>query len=179
MNRQVMLYIAMSLDGYIATREDNIDFLSIVETPQEDFGYHNFLQNVDTIIWGRRTYDKVKTLDSQFHHTDKKIYVLSQSRTGSDEHVTYINDVQALVSELQKQPGKNIYCDGGSQVVYELLKHAQIDRLIVSIIPHLLGDGIRLFQDGRPEQTLQFKQSITYPSGLVQLWYDRNEIKGS
>ncbi len=169
----------MSLDGYIASQDDNIDFLSIVETPQEDFGYHDFLQNIDTVIWGRRTYDKVKTLDTQFLHADKKVYVLSQSRSGSDEYVTYIKDIEALITDLKNEPGKNIYCDGGSQVVFELLNASLIDRLIVSVIPHLLGDGIRLFQDGRPEQPLHFKQSITYPCGLVQLWYDRKNVKDS
>ena len=66
MNRKVILYIAMSLDGYIAKHDDNIDFLSIVETPGEDFGYHDFLQNIDTVIWGRRTYDKVKSFGIEF-----------------------------------------------------------------------------------------------------------------
>ncbi|HEY0670132.1 MAG TPA: hypothetical protein VGD22_18270 [Sphingobacteriaceae bacterium] len=46
------------------------------------------------------------------------------------------------------------------------------DRMIISIIPHLLGEGIRLFKDGRPEQGMKFKRSVSYPSGLVQLWYD-------
>ena len=66
------------------------------------------------------------------------------------------------------------HCDGGSEVVFELLKHGLIYRLGISVIPHLLGSGIRLFKDGRPEQKFRFKRSITYPSGLVQLWYDRD-----
>ena len=73
---------------------------------------------------------------------------------------------------MKKQSGKDIYCDGGGEVVFELLKHALIDRLIISVIPHLLGDGIRLFRSGRREQDLKFKKSISFPSGLVQLWYE-------
>lgn len=59
MKRKVILFIAMSLDGYIAKEDGNIDFLSIVDTPEEDFGYNSFLQNIDTVIWGRKTFDKV------------------------------------------------------------------------------------------------------------------------
>lgn len=163
----------MSLDGYIAKEDGDIDFLSIVDTPGEDFGYADFLQGVDTILWGRKTYDKMLSFGIDFPHKDKKVYVLSQSRTGQDENVEYVSNAKALIEQLQQQPGKNIYCDGGGEVVATLLNHALIDQLIVSVIPHLVGSGIRLFKEGRPEQNLKFKRSISYPSGLVQLWYDK------
>lgn len=101
--------------------------------------------------------------------------MISKSRSGKESHVEYKHDVIELLHDLQKQPGKDIYCDGGSEIVFELLKHSLIDRLIVSIIPHLLGSGIKLFKDGSPEQQLSFKSSITYPKGLAQLWYDKKE----
>ncbi|RNI28687.1 dihydrofolate reductase family protein [Rufibacter latericius] len=172
--RQVVLYIAMSLDGYIAKEDDNIDFLSQVERPGEDYGYAAFQQTVDTLIWGRRTYDKVLSMNMpEFMHKDKKCYVLSRSRTGHDENVEfYGGDLKDLVSTLKQQPGKNIYCDGGGEVVAALLNEHLIDKMIVSVIPHLLGSGIRLFKDGRPEEQITLTNSITYPSGLVQLWYD-------
>jgi dihydrofolate reductase len=173
--RNVILYIAMSLDGYIAKEDDNIDFLNSVELPGEDYGYASFLKNVDTIIWGRRTYDVVLSFGTDFPHRDKKVYVISRTRTGKDEYVEYAKDVRLLVENLQQTSGLDIYCDGGSELVFELLKHSLIDRLIVSVIPHLLGNGIRLFKDGRPEQQLKLKQSITFPSGLVQLWYEKKD----
>jgi dihydrofolate reductase len=76
------------------------------------------------------------------------------------------------VKELKQQEGKDIYCDGGAEIVFELLNAKLFDRIIISIIPHLLGEGIRLFKDNNIEQNLQFKRSSSYPSGLVQLWYD-------
>jgi dihydrofolate reductase len=176
-HRKVNLYIAMSLDGYIATEDDNIDFLSQVEVPNEDYGYAEFTSGIDTVIWGRKTYDKVLSFGGDFHHKDKKVWVLSNSRTGKDENVEYFSDLPGLIKKLQAEPGKGIYCDGGAELVFELLNHSLIDRLIVSVIPHLLGGGIRLFKDGRPEQSLVFKRSLTFPSGLVQLWYDKKENK--
>ncbi|MBS9523823.1 dihydrofolate reductase [Litoribacter alkaliphilus] len=162
----------MSVDGYIAKSDDNLDFLQMVERPNEDYGYADHLNNIDTIIWGRRTFDKILKMEGKVPHVDKKIFVVSKSETGKREHAEYHPDAVGLVHYLQSQPGKDIYCDGGAQLVTELLRHQLIDRLIISIIPHLLGDGIRLFKEGNLEQKLIFKRSITYPSGLVQVWYD-------
>jgi dihydrofolate reductase len=177
MSRKVILYIAMSLDGFIATEEDNLDFLSQVESPGEDYGHGNFLQGIDTVIWGRRTFDTVLSFGKGVPYKDKSVYVISRSRSGQKGHAQYAPDVAALIQTLRQEPGKDIYCDGGGEIVFELLRLRLIDRLIVSVIPHLLGSGIRLFKDGRPEQNLRFKRSISYPSGLVQLWYDA-EKKG-
>lgn len=173
--RKVILYIAMSLDGYIAKDEDNSDFLSVVETPGEDYGYAAFQQTVDTLIWGRKTYDKVLSFGIDFPHKNKKCYVLSRSKTGHDENVEYYNgDIKNLIEQMRQKDGKNIYCDGGGELLYELLKHSLIDQMIISVIPHLVGNGIRLFKDKLPEQALKLTQSVTFPSGLVQLWYEKD-----
>lgn len=169
----------MSLDGYIAKKDDSIDFLSVVETPGEDFGYAAFLQEIDTVIWGRKTFDKVLSFGGGVPHTDKKVVVISRSRTGKHEHAEYVADVVELVKRLKAEPGKDIYCDGGAEIVFELLNHQLIDRLIVSVIPHLLGDGIRLFRENNVEQKLQYKKSISFPCGLVQLWYDVKNDSGN
>lgn len=94
------------------------------------------------------------------------------SRTGSDENIGYVSNVVQLVQQLKSQPGKHIYCDGGGGVVATLLKAKLIDRLIISVIPCLVGDGIRLFRDGRPEQGLSLREVKTFPTGLVQMHYD-------
>ena len=164
----------MSLDGYIAKDDGNIDFLSIVDTAGEDYGYADFIENVDTVIWGRKTFDKVLSFGDGVPYKDKKVFVISKSRTGKESHAEYCSDIVGLINMLKSQPGKDIYCDGGGEVVYEVLNNKLVDRIIVSVIPHLVGSGIRLFKEGGIEQDLRFKRSITYPSGLVQLWYDLN-----
>lgn len=172
MKRKIVLFIAMSLDGYIAKKDGNIDFLSIVEKDNEDYGYADFLQNIDTVIWGRKTFDKVLEFGNGVPHKNKKVFVISKSRSGKEEHAEYNDDVVELVKSLKQQSGKDIYCDGGAEIIHELLNNHLIDRIIVSLISHLLGDGIRLFKDRTVEQQLVFKRSIGYPSGLVQLWYE-------
>ncbi len=172
MDRKVILFIAMSLDGYIAKPDGNIEFLSIVETPETDYGYADFLNNIDTLIWGRKTFDKVLSMVGDVPHKDKKVFVISKTRKGNYDHAVYHPDVVGLVKQLKKEKGKYIYCDGGSEIIAELMKHSLVDRIIVSIVPFLLGSGIPLFREGIPERKLIFRQSITYPSALVQLWYD-------
>lgn len=174
MTRNLVLYIAMSLDGYIAKHEGNLDFLNIVNTPGEDFGYANFLNTVDTVIWGRKTFDKVLSFGIDIPHADKQLFVVSKTRTGNHEHAIYHSNVIELVQQLKTGSGKDIYCDGGAEIVTQLLQHQLIDRIIISIIPHLLGSGIRLFGDNLGEQPLKFKRSISYPCGLVQLWYEKD-----
>lgn len=164
----------MSLDGYIAKDEDNIDFLSVVDSPGEDYGYSAFQQEIDTVIWGRKTYDKVLSFGIPFPYKDKKCYVLSRSRNGRDEHVEYYNGtLTELIAGLKQQKGKHIYCDGGGEVVAAMLQERLIDTMIISIIPHLVGHGVRLFHDHRPEQALRLVRSSSFPSGLVQLWYEK------
>lgn len=172
-NRNIMLYIAMSLDGYIAKEDGDISWLSIVDTPNEDYGYAEFIKDTDTVIMGRKTYEKVLSFGIEFPHKDRKCYVLSNSRNGCDENVEYFSDIKGLLKKLQDQAGANIFVDGGAELVNELLKLDAIDELIISIIPILLGTGVRLFKDNRPESMLKLKNATTYQSGLVKLCYEK------
>jgi dihydrofolate reductase len=172
MERKVVLYIAMSLDGYIATKENSIDFLSMVEQQGEDYGYAEFVKTVDTVIIGRKTYDKVLAMGFEYPHADKDVYIVTRTeRPAIGNFKFYTGDLAQLVNNLKAQSGKNIYCDGGAEIANELMKNNLIDELIVSIIPVLLGDGIKLFNDGRPEKELNLVSLKQFESGLVQLHY--------
>lgn len=169
--RKLIVYIAVSLDGYIAKPNDDLSFLSIVEKEGEDYGYAAFISTVDTVIIGRKTYDWV-TNQFEFPHKDKKTFVISRtSRTSNGNVQFYSGDLTELVQTLKNETGKNIFCDGGAAVVNELLKRQLIDELIISVIPVLVGNGIKLFADGRPEQLLSLVATNAYPSGLVQHHY--------
>lgn len=174
MERKVILYIATSLDGYIASPDDNLDFLSVVEQEGEDYGYAQFIESVDTVIVGRKTYDKVLSMGFDFPHSDKESYIITRTPKPAIGKIQfYTEDVKTLILKLKEQEGKNIFVDGGAEVVNLLLKDNLIDVFCISIIPVLLGDGIRLFQDNRPELPLKFVRSETFKSGLVQVWYQK------
>ncbi len=176
--RKLSLFIATSLDGYIAQPNDDLSFLKLVEKEGEDYGYAAFIETIDTLIIGRKTYDYVlKEIGASHYDNGKRdVYVITRTeRPQVGRTLFYTGEIAELVKRLKSEKGKNIYCDGGAEIVNELLKSDLIDELIISIVPILLGNGTRLFKDGRPEQTLEFVQVKTFETGLTQLHYKRKK----
>lgn len=176
--RKLSLFIATSLDGYIAKPNDDLSFLKLVEKEGEDYGYAKFTATIDTIIIGRKTYDYVlKEIGaSHYDNGERDIYVITRTERPSVGRTQfYTGSVTELMRKLRSGKGKNIYCDGGAEIINEFLKHDLVDELTISVIPILVGNGTRLFQDGRPEQTLEFVSAKTFDTGLVQLHYKRNK----
>lgn len=172
--RKVVLFIAQSLDGYIAKENSDINWLSIVERDNEDYGYDNFIKTVDTVFMGRKTYEKVLTFGVEFPHKGRTCYVLSKTLKGVDENVQFFSgNVVDLMTNIKSQKGKNIFVDGGSEVVREFRENNLIDEYIISIIPIFLGKGIRLFKETDTENSLKLIKSEVFDSGLVQLTYER------
>jgi dihydrofolate reductase len=172
MTRKTILYIACSLDGYIAAPNDDLSFLSIVEQAGEDYGYSGFIQTIDTVILGRKTYEWIMKQVPEFVHADKTTYVITRTERPAIGNTSfYTGNLKELIDSLKSQPGKDIFIDGGAEVVHELLSQKGIDEFVISIIPILVGNGTRLFKDGRPEQQLQLVSSKQFKTGLVQLHY--------
>jgi len=170
----------MTLDGFIATNEDDLSWLSTVQVEGEDYGYKAFNETVDTYIVGRRTYEIVLGLTGGvFPPAEKhKCYVITQQERVNENGVTFYNGpIEDLVNDLKVQEGKNIYCDGGAQIVQLLLQKNLIDEFIISVIPILLGDGKRLFLGNSPLTKLKLIESNQYDSGLVQLRYANMKIQ--
>jgi dihydrofolate reductase len=175
-DRKVILYIAVSLDGYISKPNDDLSFLSIVQKEGEDYGYNDFVNSIDTVIMGRKTFDWVMTQVTEFPHADKNAYIITRATRPNIGKINfYTGDLAYLVVKLKQEKGKNIFIDGGAEIVNELLHQNLIDEFIISIIPVLLGNGLRLFKDGRPEQKLKLVETKQFNSGLVQLRYKREE----
>lgn len=176
--RKVSLFIAMSLDGYIAKSNDDLSFLKLVEKEGEDYGYAKFTDSIDTLIIGRKTYDYVLKEVGPTHYDNgqRDIYVITRDQRPSvGRTIFYSGNLDDLVQQLKSENGKNIYCDGGAEIINELLKSDLVDEFIISVIPVLLGNGTRLFKDGRPEQILEFKSAKTFETGLTQLHYIRKK----
>lgn len=174
--RKLSLFIATSLDGYIAKPNDDLSFLKLVEKEGEDYGYAEFTANIDTLILGRKTYDFVSKYIGASHYDNgtRDVYVITRTaRPGVGRTTFYTGKLTELVQQLKSESGKNIYCDGGAEIVNELLQHDLIDEFIISVIPILLGNGTRLFQDNRPEQLLELVGTKTFETGLTQLHYRR------
>jgi dihydrofolate reductase len=170
--RKVIVYIAASLDGYIAGPDNSMEFLSIVNEEGQDYGYFSFIESVDTAIMGRKTYDWVMTQVDEFPHAAMDSFIITRTPRPSKGKLKYYSgELKTLILKLKSEEGKHIFIDGGAEIVNQLLKENLIDEIIVSVIPILLGNGVRLFQDGRPEQGIQLLEAKSFPKGLVQLHY--------
>lgn len=172
--RKVILYICMSLDGFIATEDDDISWLSVVEKEGEDYGYTEFVKSIDTYMVGRKTYDKVLQLTGGVFPQAEKFdcYVFTrQDRTDKNGIKFYKGDPAELISSLKSTEGKNIYCDGGAEIVKLLMEKNLIDEYIVSIVPIILGGGKRLFSGNTSRIHLNAQAAKYFETGMVQLHY--------
>jgi dihydrofolate reductase len=118
MNRKVTLYIAISLDGYIAKPNDDLSFLAIVEKEGEDYGYADIVNSIDTVIIGRKTYDWIMDQVPEFIHADKNTYVITRTAKESIGNTSfYTGNLKDLILKLKTEPGKDIFIDGGAEIV--------------------------------------------------------------
>lgn len=172
MNRKLCLFIAMSLDGYIAKTDGDISFLDEMNQEGEDYGYNAYIETIDTVLLGRKTHDKIQSMGVESPYGDRDVYVITHTpRANSGKTTFYSGDLNELLNTLKSKPGKNIYCDGGAEIVQQLLSLDLIDEMTISIIPVLLGEGIRLFSDHFQEKKLKLTESKSFEKGLVQLHY--------
>ncbi|PLX20062.1 MAG: dihydrofolate reductase [Salinivirgaceae bacterium] len=171
-DRKLILYIACSLDGYISKPNDDLSFLDRMQQEGEDYGYGDFITDVDTIIIGHKTYQWVIDQGFEYPHHDKDVYVITRTGKPKENNINYYaGDVKKLVSSLKEKEGRNIYCDGGAEIVNLLLKEKLFDELIISVVPVILGEGTRLFNDNYPEQNLELISATSFDKGMVQLRY--------
>ena len=173
---KTVLYIATSLDGYIARTDGGIDWLSIVERAGEDYGYSAFYASVDAVAMGSKTYELCLGF-SDWPYPGKKAFVFTQRKLKSDrDDVVFVSsDVRTVLTELEAEGLENIWLVGGGALTGSFLQKGLIDEFIISVIPVLLGDGIRLFPAPGREAQLELIGSTSYPSGLVQAHYRRRQ----
>lgn len=175
--RKVILFIAMSLDGYIADRNGGVDWL---KGQEEDAAYEDpypaFIADVDTVVMGWNTYHQVTTELSpeEWPYPDLKSYVVTHRRdAASSEQIVFTDeDPCALVRRLAEQEGKNIWICGGASILHPLMEENLIDEYDISVIPTLLGGGVRLF--GEMERELELRlTAVRHGNGIAELIYAR------
>lgn len=165
---QRSVFIATSLDGYIARPDGALDWLRIVERPGEDYGYAEFAATCDALVIGRRTYDTVLGFDS-WPYDGKRVIVMTHRRLAARHgEEGFDGSAEELVSRLAAEGTRRLYLDGGA-VIRQFLAADLLDDLTISIIPIVLGAGTPLF--GGTEHGLVLEGVAQFDSGLVQLRY--------
>jgi dihydrofolate reductase len=165
------VFIATSLDGFIARQNGALDWLPVDAEPH---GYNEFIATVDAIVIGRKTFETVLTFDA-WPYGKKQVVVLTSTPSALVVPDGAVCDVMAgtpqeIVTRLSQRGMKHLYVDGGV-TIQRFLQAGLIQRLIITRIPVLLGGGIPLFGSLSSDVRLQHVATRTYPSGLVQSEY--------
>ncbi len=177
--RKIVLDLAVSLDGYIAGANGETDWCIM----DEDMDFIGFLKSIDTILYGRKSYelwgeyspgkdsfDADREMWELIH--SKKKYVFSKTLTKVDNQAVIIDDdIEEEVTALKKQPGKDIWLYGGASLITTFINLGLVDEYRLSIHPIILGDGKPLFVDIKQRKGLVLVDSRRFSSGVVQLCY--------
>lgn len=171
------MYIAASIDNFIARKNGDVDWLdnSDFVIPDEDYGYSDFYKSVDTTLMGHNTYKAILGFNIPFPYPEKTNYVFCRSGTPADtEYVSFVKDeIVGFVKDLKKEQGSDIWLVGGGIINTILLESGLIDKIILTIIPICLCDGIPLFQKSGDERRFHLDSCQSYSSGLVQLTWTK------
>ena len=164
--RKIKLFIASSLDGYIANEDGDVDWLP----DNANSGYDEFYKTIDTVVLGKKTYDQVLTFGA-YPYQDKKSFVFTRNNNQTkDENTEFVSDIDKFVKDIISNSGKNIWLVGGAEIISSFVNHGFVDEIILSIIPIVLGKGIPLFKNIEKETKLKLIKTTNYDN-LVELQY--------
>jgi dihydrofolate reductase len=173
---KLSVFIATSLDGFIARKDGAIDWLTEADTPDEneDFGYARFIATVDCMIMGRSTLEKVITFP-EWSYEGMRVVVLSNTLTEVPEQLKgkielYAGPLTELVEKLSADGVQRAYVDGG-KTIQNFLSESLITDITINTIPVLLGEGLPLFGKIPGDIKLTHQQTVTYPIGFVMSTY--------
>ncbi|WP_423798076.1 dihydrofolate reductase family protein [Neobacillus sp. SAB-20_R2A] len=180
--RKILLDLAVTLDGFIEGKNGEIDWCIM----DSEMGFIDFLHQIDTILYGRKSYDLWGqfTPDIEDSDADKEIwelvhskekYVFSRTQIGTDNKAIFINDhIQEEVNKLKNKPGKDIWLYGGASLITTFINLGLVDEFRLSVHPVILGEGKPLFIDIKQRLNLKLVDTRTFSSGVVQLIYHLN-----
>lgn len=171
--RRFVYYVATSLDGYIARPDGRVDWLE--ERPAADYGFQEFLGRIDTIVWGRKTYEQSQALGGldAFGPSCRHIVVSRRSAPEkADPRVAFTRGpITEVADKLRAEDGKDVWIMGGAELAAGFAQAGQIDEIVVHVIPVVLGQGIPLFRPEPGELRLALEDSHAFSDGVVRLHY--------
>ncbi|HRI28144.1 MAG TPA: dihydrofolate reductase family protein [Chitinophagales bacterium] len=175
---KVVLYIATSLDGFIARPDGNLDWLNAVSPPQlGDYGYTALLNSISAVIMGRKTYEEVIGFGIDWPYaqfdtyvvTGKPIFVPQSPRTCPLTTV----QVPEFINRFKQQSDKDIWLVGGGQLNTFFINNGLLDKMIITVIPKIIGGGIPLFAQNTAETDWQLVHTEVFETGVVNLTYHK------
>ncbi|MDU1905185.1 MAG: dihydrofolate reductase family protein [Dysgonomonas sp.] len=171
--RKIILYIASSLDGYIARKDGSIDWLTDYPILEDfDYGYSEFYNSIGTIIMGGNSYRDALKMSDEWLYPEKISYVITNRPEDDQENIRFISsNVVDFISGLKQREGKDIWLFGGGQIISLLLNNSLVDEMIITYIPVILGNGIPLFSNNLKESGWNLMKSEAYANSTYQVMY--------
>ena len=177
--RKIIVYIATSADGYIARRDGDVEWLNR-RPSTADYGMTRFYSTIDTILWGRKTYDWALAYDRKTRSKggifDTKLanYVFSRKPPKrAAPGVEFVSEpVKTFAQRLRAMPGKHIWMMGGGGLIASFLDAGEIDEFDIHVIPAFIGEGIPLMAPRHRDVSLRLRSARKYPDGVVRLRYE-------
>src|ERR1700722_18285928 len=167
---KISIYIAMSIDGYIARKDGGLDWLEYGHVGDEDYGFKKFINGIDALVLGRNTYEVVSGF-AKWPYEGKRVIVLSNTlKSVRKDAELFYGPLTDLASKLHSEGIKHMWVDGGI-TVSKFLEAGLVDDITISVIAMALGSGIPLFSTMSREHKCRLLSTQSYPSGLVQLKY--------
>jgi dihydrofolate reductase len=177
--RKIILDLAVTLDGFIEGKNGEVDWCIM----DPDMGFIDFLHQIDTILYGRKSYELwgEYTPETEVNDTEKELwdlvhskqkYVFSRTQRGTDDKAIFINDqILDEVNTIKNKPGKDIWLYGGASLITTFIKLGLVDEFRLSVHPVVLGEGKPLFMDLQEKVKLKLVNTKSFSSGVVQLIY--------
>ena len=168
---KISIYIATSIDGYIARKDGGLDWLEYGHIGNEDYGFKKFINSVDALVLGRNTYEVVSSF-GEWPYKGKRVIVLSNTlKEVRKEAKLFCGQLTDLASMLHSEGIKHVWVDGGI-TVSKFLEADLVDNITISVIATVLGSGVPLFSTMNKEHKCLLRSTQSYPSGLVTLKYE-------
>lgn len=180
--RRIILDLAVTLDGFIEGKNGEVDWCIM----DSEMGFIHFLNQIDTILYGRKSYDLWGQYTPEIEATNiekemwelvhsKEKYVFSRTQKGTDNKAIFINEnILEEVNKLKNKPGKDIWLYGGASLITTFIDLGLVDEFRLSVHPVILGEGRQLFIDIKQRLNLKLMNTRTFSSGVVQLIYHLN-----
>jgi dihydrofolate reductase len=163
-------YVATSIDGLIADRFGNVDWLG--RFFDVDYGFHSFLESIDTVVMGRRTYERILKSAKTNPYEGKLFVVLSRTwKSGPYAHLFWQGPLEDLMRRLEGFGSKSLWIVGGGSVAGTFLEAGLLDEVRQFVMPLALGSGTPLFGPLREQASLRLKDSQFFANGVMQLTY--------
>ena len=177
--RKIIVYIATSADGYIARPDGDVEWLNC-RPGTVDYGMRAFYRTIDTILWGRKTYDWAldyhRKAGSKGEIFDTKVanYIFSRKPPRrAAPGVEFVSEpVKAFAQRLRATPGKHIWMMGGGELIASFLDDGEIDEFDIHVIPTLIGEGIPLIAPRHRDVALRLRSAKKYADSVVRLRYE-------